>query len=246
MQNDIILGDGLININGTDIGLTRGGGKFSIEREYRQIEADGDFGPVKGRIRIVKSVAKLTLNALEMLKTNMTKFYPGMNFDTAGVTYDELSGNGMTISAGDYQDTVTWTGQTLDGRNVVITINNAINLEGIEWEMVDKEELVPEISYTATYAEDARTTEPWKIEFQKATTYSVTFTCLDNVTPVSGASISFNNQVKTTNGSGVAVFTGTEVANNQAYTVLAGGYNTILASVNVDGNEAVAVALTSI
>ena len=47
----IILGDGVFAVNGTDIALTRGGGQFLIEREYREIPADGDYSPVKGRIR---------------------------------------------------------------------------------------------------------------------------------------------------------------------------------------------------
>ena len=58
MANDIILGDGVFAIGATDVGLTRGGGTLTIEREYRTIEADGDYGPVKGRIRKIKSVAK--------------------------------------------------------------------------------------------------------------------------------------------------------------------------------------------
>src|SRR5690625_2044576 len=73
---DIILGDGVLAVGGVDIALTRGGGQFTVEREYRQIEADGDYGPVKGRQRKVSSVARLTVNALEILADNLDKFYP--------------------------------------------------------------------------------------------------------------------------------------------------------------------------
>jgi hypothetical protein len=71
------------------------------------------------------------------------------------------------IADTDYQDKVTWTGKTKAGKPVIITLDNAINLENIEWEMKDKEEIVPEVTYTATYAEDDRTKEPWDVQFIK-------------------------------------------------------------------------------
>ena len=38
----ILLGTGVFSVGGTAIGLTRGGGTFSLEREIRHIDADGD------------------------------------------------------------------------------------------------------------------------------------------------------------------------------------------------------------
>lgn len=163
--DDIILGDGVFSVNGVDIALTRGGGQFTIEREYRQIEADGDYGPVKGRIRKIRSVAKLSMNALEVLVTNLPKMYPAMQVvnDVGPPVTDTVTAT-ADIADTDYT-TVTWTGKTQGGRAVVITLNNAINLENLDWSLVDKEEVVPQLTYTATYDEATRTTEPWKIEF---------------------------------------------------------------------------------
>lgn len=156
---NIILGDGVFSIGTTDIALTRGGGSFVVEREYREIDADGDFGPVKGRIRKIRSVAKLTLNALELLETNLPKLYPSTE-EAAGVWTGKED-----IEDADYQTVVTWTGTTKGGKEVVIEIENAINLENIDWALVDKEEIVPEITYTAAYLDSARTTEPWSVTF---------------------------------------------------------------------------------
>ena len=63
----IILGAGKLYVDNTLIALSRGGGSFNVEREYRQINADGDRGPVKGRVRMEGSVAKLSMNVLTML-----------------------------------------------------------------------------------------------------------------------------------------------------------------------------------
>jgi hypothetical protein len=163
--NNILLGDGVFALNGSDIALTRGGGQLTIKRDLRQIEADGDFGPVKGRIRKVKSVCTLKLNLLEIIPTDMDDYYPGLTVTSIAAS-DTISA-ASDVADTDYS-TVTWTGETKDGRAVVITLSNAINLEDIDWEMKDKDEVVPEITYTATYTEAARTTEPWSIVFATA------------------------------------------------------------------------------
>lgn len=56
------------------VGLTRGGGSFIVEREFREINADGDPGLVEGRVEKVAGRPKLTLNALQWL-TKVSKFY---------------------------------------------------------------------------------------------------------------------------------------------------------------------------
>ena len=243
--DNIILGEGVFSVGNVDIALTRGGGEFAIEREYKTVEADGDRGPVKGRIRLVKSVAELKLNALELLPANLPKLYPAMSLDTSDTGKDVLTA-ATDIVTGDYNDTVAFTGTTKAGKQVYIELQNAINLEKINWKLQDKDELVPEINYTATYLENARTTEPWKIEIAKGTTYTVTFTVDDGSNPISGASVTYHNETKATNGSGVAAFTGVEVGTNQSYTVVAGGYNTVSASVTVDGIETVGVSMTEV
>ena len=73
----IMLGAGIFYIGATPIALTRGGGKFSVEREYREINADGDRGPVKDRITMEKSVATLTMNTLQIIN-RLTDLYPAL------------------------------------------------------------------------------------------------------------------------------------------------------------------------
>lgn len=155
----ILLGYGVVSIGATPIGLTRGGSAFVVEREFRPIEADGDKGPVMGRIVIDSEIAKLTVNALEMFTSaDMDKYYPGL-VDTTGT----LTSN-MTIAAGDHND-VTWAGKTKDGKTVTIKVENAINMGNLEWTLEDKNEVVPSLEFTATYDEAARTTPPWNVVF---------------------------------------------------------------------------------
>lgn len=74
---EILLGAGIFAIDDVDVALTRGGGKFTVEREYREINADGDRGAVEGRIVIESSRPKIELNALTML-TSIKSLYPGL------------------------------------------------------------------------------------------------------------------------------------------------------------------------
>lgn len=76
-SSEIILGTGIFYVGGTAIALTRGGGNFKAEREFREINADGDRGPVKGRIAMESSRASLTINTLQIL-TRLTDLYPAM------------------------------------------------------------------------------------------------------------------------------------------------------------------------
>lgn len=74
---EIVLGAGIFAIDDVDVALTRGGGSFTVEREFREINADGDRGAVEGRVVIESSRPKLELNALTML-TNVAKLYPAL------------------------------------------------------------------------------------------------------------------------------------------------------------------------
>lgn len=75
--SEVMVGVGIFYIENKPIALTRGGGKFTVEREFRQINADNDRGPVKGRIVLDGSTAKMTLNALQIL-TRLTDLYPAI------------------------------------------------------------------------------------------------------------------------------------------------------------------------
>ena len=77
----IMLGAGIVSIGGVNVALTRGGSQFTVEREFRNINADGDRGTVKGRVVMDASEATLTLNALTFL-TNMGGLFSAIAVST--------------------------------------------------------------------------------------------------------------------------------------------------------------------
>ena len=77
----ILLGAGIVSIDGTDIALTRGGSQFTVTREFRNINADGDRGTVNGRVVMDGSEATLTVNALTFLN-HITTISPPVTVTT--------------------------------------------------------------------------------------------------------------------------------------------------------------------
>lgn len=80
--DSVLLGAGVVSIGGVDVALTRGGSQFTVEREFRDINADGDRGTVKGRVVMDAANVTLTVNALTFL-TNMADVYAAINVTTA-------------------------------------------------------------------------------------------------------------------------------------------------------------------
>lgn len=85
-NGEIVLGVGKFYIGNSSadakvVGLTRGGGSFVVEREYRDIAADEDPGSVEGRILKDSGRPKLKLIALQWL-TKTPQLYACMTTAT--------------------------------------------------------------------------------------------------------------------------------------------------------------------
>lgn len=157
---NIVLGRGVFKIDGTAIGLTRDGGNFTVEYEYREIKADGDRGPVKGRVVKDGARPKLTISHLELLR-DFEKLHPGVS-KTA--TAQNVTLAGTTLNDTDDYHTVTFNGETKDGKAVTITVSNAINLENINLDLKEKDEVIDSVTFQGTYVEDSEE-EPWSIVY---------------------------------------------------------------------------------
>ncbi len=88
--DEILLGVGKFYIGKTEqdakaVALTRGGGSFVVEREYREISADGDPGLVEGRIVKEAGRPKLKLVALQWL-SKVSDLYPCVTTTAASTT----------------------------------------------------------------------------------------------------------------------------------------------------------------
>lgn len=162
----ILLGEGVFKIGTTPIGFTRGGGQFTVERKVRQIDADGDKGIYVGRNTIDQATPKLKINVLELIGDNIAKLYPAIKTTDADDS-TTITGTGE-IEDTDYLQEVSFVGQTKAGKQVVIKVFNAINLENIDWKLADKDEVVADVTYTGCYKDDSPDGyEPWAVTYVK-------------------------------------------------------------------------------
>jgi len=83
----------------------------------------------------------------------------------------KIQGTGQVLST-DFKS-VKWVGTTKGGQAVTIELTNAINMGNINWTFAEKDDVVPQIVFTACYtntdAHISDTTEPWTIEYDGAT-----------------------------------------------------------------------------
>lgn len=164
---NILLGEGVFLIDDKIIGLTKGGGTFTVEYEYIPIEADGDTKKVKGRIQKYSALPKLTMNKLELL-SNFDMYHPGIEIDTESKEgYAIIKGTGEIDEENDYHK-VSFKGLTKDRREVVITIDEAINLENMELPLNPKDQVVDKATFEGVEVEDEEwpVKEGWSIEYK--------------------------------------------------------------------------------
>lgn len=165
---NIALGEGIFKIDNLPIGLTRDGGKFTVEYSYRAIEADGDRQKVAGRIMNDGGVPKLEISHLELL-TEFEKLHPGLLYDTTTKPgYTIIRGLGKIDDENDYHS-VEFNGITKDNREICVKIDKAINLENLELEFKSKNEVVDKVVFEGVEDEEQETTdEGWSIEYKNS------------------------------------------------------------------------------
>lgn len=168
-SNDIMLGEGIVYKNYGEageavIGATRGGSKFEIDNSIKSAAYDGAYGNTKGLRRYERCAVKLTVNFLKLTYTNLAYGMPvtvSDGTDSDG-TYKEISFD-LEISSGDVLTNVAFVGKKHDGKNCIIIVENALNIDKITWDFKEKDEVVSEMIYTGFYAYATPTTPPFKI-----------------------------------------------------------------------------------
>lgn len=124
---------------GTNIlGVTRGGGTFTVQKNIRTPEVDGMRYPFKGADFVDSIEAYLSGTLLEVTPDNVKRIL--------GSATKTVSSKKTTItmqtnpSAGDYLTSLCWIGDLADGQMVLIKLANAINTADFSFTFTDKGE----------------------------------------------------------------------------------------------------------
>ncbi|PFT89517.1 hypothetical protein COK66_20235 [Bacillus cereus] len=154
----LVLGEGAIIANfgikdkEVPLGALRGGGAFTYEPEFKAVEYNGSKGDTKGFKRIVSSKTQLkTGGMLEFFDPAKVKLaFPGAEVEKrkkGEKEYDVITSH-ERVNMDSYLENIAFVGETADGRDVIIIVENALNDSSIEAAFEGGDEMAPEATFT--------------------------------------------------------------------------------------------------
>lgn len=126
------------NFEESIIGATSGGSKLSIVPEFVDVEADGALVVVKGLKVKIGETAQMELNLLELTKDIIKSAIIGKDGTSSDTNYDLIESK-ADIEEGDYLENIAFVGKKLDGKNIIVIMDNALCTSGFESEGKNKE-----------------------------------------------------------------------------------------------------------
>lgn len=154
------------NFEESCVGATKGGSSVKITPEIYAVEPDGSSVAVKDFKRKVGETAEMEINLLE-LNADMIKASvigeEGSAPDITGYTLIQSKGE---ITEGDYWENIAFVGETLDGKNIIVILPNALCTSGLSIEGKSGEESVGKFTFECHgNASESLTTLPYKIYY---------------------------------------------------------------------------------
>lgn len=159
------------NYADTIVGATNGGSKLSIVPEMYDVPIDGANVVVKNLKVKTGEAATMEVNFAELTEEIIKAATIGETATTSDVPTHNLIKSKADIADGDYWENVAFVGRTLDGKNIMAILENALVTSGLEQEGKNKEGAVGTYTFTC-HADDSGDTFdvlPWKIYYPKAT-----------------------------------------------------------------------------
>lgn len=121
------------------LGVTRGGGTFTVTRELRTPEVDGMRYPFKGADFVDSVDAYLSGTLLEVVADNFKRLLGTGDATTSGKK-TTITMHTAIDAENDYIDHLCWVGDLADGRAVLIELDNAFNTSDFSLTFTDKGE----------------------------------------------------------------------------------------------------------
>ena len=155
------------NFDESIMGATSGGSKLSIIPEVTKIEVDGALVAAKGLTVKTGETATMEINFIE-LNTDLIKAATiGVDGTSEDATYDLIESK-ASIAEGDYFDNIAFVGKTLDGKNIIAILENALCTSGFEQEGKNKEGAIGKYTFECHADLDTDLDKlPWKIYYPK-------------------------------------------------------------------------------
>lgn len=157
------------NFDDTIIGATSGGSKLSIVPEITNIEVDGALVKTKGLTVKTGETATMEINFIELTKDIIKAATIGADGTSDDASNYDVIESKANIATGDYWENIAFVGKTLEGKNIIAIMDNALCTSGFEQEGKNKEGAVGKYTFEchAELTSDLDTL-PWHIYYPKA------------------------------------------------------------------------------
>ena len=153
------------NFEESCIGATKGGSSVKIEPQFYKVEPDGSSVAVKNFNRKIGENASMEINLLELNADMLKASVIGEEGESEIDGYTLIQSKGE-ITEGDYWENIAFVGETLEGKNIIVILPNALCTSGLNIEGKSGEESVGKFTFECHGdANESLTTLPYKIYY---------------------------------------------------------------------------------
>ena len=156
---------GTWNFEESCVGATKGGSSVKIVPEFYTVQPDGSSVAVKDFKRKTGEKAEMEVNLLE-LNADMLKASVIGKEGVCDIEGMSLIESKDAIASGDYWENIAFVGETLDNKNIIVILPNALCTSGLTIEGKNGEENVGKFTFECHGdASESLTTLPYKIYY---------------------------------------------------------------------------------
>ena len=153
------------NFEESCVGATKGGSSVKITPEFYTVEPDGSSVAVKNFKSKIGETATMDVNLLE-LNADMIKASVIGADGASEIEGMSLIESKDAIVEGDYWENIAFVGETLDGKNIIVILPNALCTSGLSIEGKSGEESVGKFTFECHGdANESLTTLPYQIYY---------------------------------------------------------------------------------
>ena len=154
------------NFEESCVGATKGGSSVKITPEFYTVEPDGSSVAVKNFNRKIGETAEMEINLLELNVDMIKASVVGEESTPESMTGYTLIQSKGEISEGDYWENIAFVGETLEGKNIIVILPNALCTSGLSIEGKSGEESVGKFTFKCHGdATQSLTTLPYQIYY---------------------------------------------------------------------------------
>ena len=157
------------NFEESCIGATKGGSSVKIEPDVYQVEPDGSTVAIKGFKRKTGEKATMEINLLELNADILKASVMGKDGSSTVTGYGLIESKDA-IEEGDYFENIAFVGETLEGKNIIVILDNALCTSGLSIEGKANTESVGKFTFECHgNANESLTTLPYHIYYPTET-----------------------------------------------------------------------------